>query len=523
MTSRSLYGWFATSLASHPHAVALEIGTTALTYAELDRAAAWMAERICAAAAGVPSRVGLLTSRGLPGYVAYVAALRLGATVVPLNPAAPPIRNYAIIDEAAVDITVVDATSGALTEVHEGPRGPRLLDMTGFDLAEVPARMPGPRTPGVTRAAAKDLAYIIFTSGTTGSPKGVPIRNESISAYLEHAIDRYALGPGCRTSQMFEMSFDASLLEIFGTWGSGATLCVPEPADVFTPVRYANARKLTHWMSVPSIISFARQFRALTPGSMPTVRCAVFGGETLTVDQAEAWCAAAPNATVHNTYGPTELTVFVTDYQLPQDRSRWPRSSNGSVPLGPMFPGAEWILLDDDQRPVPSDGELCIRGVQRFDGYLNAAQNSGRFVAVRAVDGAQDDGTAETVADSAYYRTGDRCCLEDGALIHLGRIDDQVKIRGHRIELGEIESVLRGHPEVVAVVVVAVTADDGEIELHGVYTGKEIPGAEFAHLLSVLPAYMRPREIRHRESIPLTPVGKVDRRHLASELGTPLR
>lgn len=517
MTVRTLYGRFAATVASVPDHVALEVGDVALTYAQLDRAAAHMAERMRDAVGGTPQRVGLLTARRPASYVAYLAALRLGAIVVPQNPLAPAGRNLDITSEAGIDLTVVDETCGDGADDYRHSPDLQVLDVSRYD-ACAPASCPADRSPVLT-GDDDDIAYTIFTSGTTGKPKGVPVTNRNIDAYLSDIIDRYGLGPGSRVSQMFEMSFDASIMEIFGSWASGATLCVPSEAEVFTPVRYVNARRLTHWMSVPSVVSFARQLRGLTPGSMPTLRRSVFGGETLTVEQAAAWSTAAPNAVLHNCYGPTELTVFMADYRLPIDTADWPETSNRSIPIGEVFPGMDWILLDDQLRPSADDGELCVRGVQRFPGYLDPGQNTQRFVSVNGSQGHLHDGS-RPLAETDFYRTGDRCRLENNQLVHLGRIDNQVKIRGHRIELGEIESVLRRHPDVVTAVVVALTAADGQIELHAAYTGEKVPGDELTTLLATLPRYMHPQRIHHRGSIPLTPVGKVDRKRLAAEFAS---
>ena len=517
MTVRTLYGWFAATATAWPDHVALEVGDRTLTYAQLDRAASDLAERMCAAAGGPPARVGLLTARRPASYVSYLAALRLGAVVVPQNPLAPAGRNLGIAAEAGIDLTVVDETAGAGADSYRQHPELQILDLTGYD-ASAPAAGPAGRSP-VTTGDGDDVAYTIFTSGTTGKPKGVPITNGNIAAYLTDIVDRYALGPGARVSQMFEMSFDASIMEIFGSWASGATLCVPSEAEVFTPARYVNARQLTHWMSVPSVVSFARQLRGLAPGSMPTLRRSVFGGETLTVEQAAAWAAAAPNAVLHNCYGPTELTVFMADYRLPADPAQWPETSNRSIPIGAVFPGLDWVLLDEQLRPAAGDGELCVRGVQRFRGYLDPGHNAQRFVSVDGSRGRLHDGSRPP-AGTDFYRTGDRCRIEHGDLVHLGRLDNQVKIRGHRIELGEIESVLRRHPGVVSAVVVALTAADGQTELHAAYTGEQVPRAELSTLLTTLPGYMHPQRIHHRDAIPLTPVGKVDRKRLAAEFAS---
>ncbi|NUU21485.1 MAG: AMP-binding protein [Streptomycetaceae bacterium] len=514
MSCRTLYDWFRESAESDPDAMAIEVEDFALTYARLQAAAEWASARMHAAAGGVPARVGLLTSRSLTSYVAYLAVQRLGAACVPLNPAAPAVRNADITREAGLDLTVVDDSSGDGLAEYRREAGVPLLDLTGDnwrgmlepgDDVDVPPRRP---------REGDDIAYIIFTSGTTGRPKGVPAVNSSLEAFLADVIPRYGIGPGSRVSQTFEMSFDGSVIEMFSTWGSGATLCVAQHADVFTPVKFVNRKRLTHWMSVPSIISFAKRLRALTPGSMPTLERGMFGGEALTVEQAEAWSAAAPNAVVHNCYGPTETTIIITGYAVPRRREDWPETSNRSIPIGEPYPNLEWTLLDDDLR-VSDDGELCVRGAQRFPGYLDAEENKGRFVAVEEGQGRIYDGRAPLTARH-YYRTGDRCRVEHGELVHLGRVDGQVKVRGNRVELGEIESVLRRHPAIAEVVVIAVTGADGETDLHAVYTGGVVTGAEFAHLLSRLPRYMHPRGFHHRDSIPFTTVGKVDRKLLAA-------
>jgi non-ribosomal peptide synthetase component F len=337
-----------------------------------------------------------------------------------------------------------------------------------------------------------------------------------VSAFLADALGRFGFEPGCRVSQTFEMFFDGSIAEMFGAWGSGGALCVAQRSDVFTPVRFVTAKRLTHWLSVPSLISFAARLRALAPGSMPHLRGALFGGEALTVEQAEAWTAAAPNARMFNCYGPTETTVVVTGYQVPMQRVGWPGTSNRSVPIGLPYPHVPYVLLDERLRPA-EDGELCIRGPQRFPGYLRAEENAGRFVAFDSGRGRLYDGT-EPLTPEHWYRTGDRVRREHGELVHIGRIDDQVKVRGNRIELGEIESALRRHPAIAEVVVVTVTAADGESDLHALYTGAALTDPQLAGLVEDLPRYMRPRGYHHRDDIPLTSVGKLDRRRLAAEL-----
>ncbi|CAM3749900.1 AMP-binding protein [Kibdelosporangium persicum] len=500
------YEWFRASAEKYPSRIALDVAGIELTYAELQAAVEWMSARMHKVLGAPPRRVGLLTSRSPVTYIAYLAALRLGGAPVPLNPAAPGLRNADIAGEAALDITILDHSSGDDVAEYRANACGRFLDMTGDTWRDPVAGIP----PQAQRHD-DDIAYINFTSGSTGKPKGVPTTDLNMYAFVEHIVERYRFTSESRVSHAFELFFDGSIIEMFGAWGAGGRLCVLQRADVFTPVKFVNAKRLTHWASAPSVISFARRLRALPPGSMPTLRRTSFGGEALPIEAAEAWAKAAPNSIVTNAYGPTETTVVVTGYAVPRDCADWIETSNGTVPIGDLYPHVDWILLDSDMQPT-DDGELCIRGPQRFPGYLDPAQNAGRFV----VDGRVHDGT-ESLTPEHYYRTGDRCRKEDGELVHLGRIDDQVKIRGYRIELSEIESVLRRHPAVAEMVVIAVPAADGEVDLHGLYTGDKVTDAEFMDLLRRLPGYMHPRGFQHRDSIPLSSVGKVDRKRLIRE------
>jgi len=212
---------------------------------------------------------------------------------------------------------------------------------------------------------------------------------------------------------------------------------------------------------------------------------------------------------VENLYGPTELTITCTRYQLPADRDRWPVTPNDSVPIGRPDEWTGALVLGPDGQPA-DEGELCCNGAQRFDGYLDPADDEGRFLTL--------PGPAPDADRSTYYRTGDRVRWCDGEMVHLGRLDDQVKVNGYRVELGEIETVLRRHDAVEdAVVVAATTANGGALD--AAYTGRADEQAGIAAFLADrLPGYMQPRRIRHLPDIPINPNGKKDRRRVAELL-----
>ncbi|MEV5546752.1 AMP-binding protein [Streptomyces sp. NPDC052309] len=512
---RTMYGWFAAAAASGTDRIALEVGGEEVTYGELADLAGRIAALLIRRCGTVPSRIGLLAGRTLAAYAGYLAVQRLGATAVPLNPAAPAARNTTIARLAGVDAVLADRDAAG------GPDLPvPVVRLSGRDVRALPAA----GLPDV-RAGARDIAYILFTSGSTGAPKGVCVEHRNVNAYLEHVVPRYAAGPGARFSQFFDLTFDPSVYDMFTAWGSGSTLVVPARQDLLSPVRFVNASEVTHWTSVPSAISFALRMGELGPSSMPGLRWSLFCGEPLTLRQAEARQAAAPRSVLENVYGPTEMTVTCAGHRLPRDRRDWVRPSNGTVPIGTVHPGLEQLVVDERGRPA-AEGELCLRGPQRFPGYLDPADDEGRFVAFDGERVSAYDGSAP-LTDDHWYRTGDRVGRLPGAgggLVHLGRVDHQVKVSGYRVEPGEIEAVLREHPAVTDAVALAVDAGDGEAELVAAYTGaQEAEGELLAALHARLPAYMVPRALTAFAAFPLTGNGKTDRKAVGAACSARLR
>ncbi|MGW0207536.1 AMP-binding protein [Streptomyces sp. NPDC003233] len=488
--TRTLHGWFAESARRFPSQTALEVAGQHLTYRQLDARAAEFASALTArqrsyGRSPASPRVGLLATRTVTAYAAYLGTLRAGGVVVPLNPAYPAVRNRLVAERARLDVVVADP--GQDTSFTEGTT----LDVLHEGSAETTGE------PTAVAAADPDaLAYVLFTSGSTGRPKGVPIRHRNLDAYLHHNIARYQVGPGCRLSQTFDLTFDPSIFDMFVAWGAGATLVVPSRDDLFDPVGFVNDRRITHWYSVPSIITLTRESGSLLPGSMPGLRWSLFAGEPLTLDSAAAWADAAMHSTVENLYGPTELSVTVSAYRLPADRRDWPPTGNGTVPIGTVYPHLGHRIAEDT-------GELQVRGPQRFEGYLDAVDNADRFLPPAGPDGPDPD---------AWYRTGDRVAWHGDSLVHLGRLDQQLKILGQRVELQEIEHALRSLAGLAEAVVVPYTGKGGDLRLAAVYTGDLRTPAEVRELLRQhLPAHMVPRRYIHVDRLPLNTHGKIDR------------
>ena len=481
-----MHGWFLRGLSVDPDAIALRIGPRRFSYQWLyDRALALAGD--LTAACGRPRRVGLLAARGEQAYAGLLAAGFAGAAVVPLNPEFPAERTSRMVAAANLDALITDEASLALL--------PGLAEeLGGVPVITEPAGQPLARP---VAAAPDDVAYILYTSGSTGRPKGVPVLHRNVCAYLSYVHERYGFTRDDVFSQTFDLTFDLSVFDMFTAWGCGGTLVCVRPQALASLKEFVAQHGITVWFSSPSIISFIGRLRGLAPGDLPSLRLSLFCGEPLLRHDAADWQAAAPRSHVENLYGPTELTISCSVY-------RWdPVTSadlcvNDIVPIGAMHPGMRYVLLGPDGHPDPREGELCVTGTQMFPGYLDPADNDGRF--------ADHDG-------ERWYRTGDMVrVLPSGDLAYLGRRDHQVKIRGVRVELTEVEWGLRRCEGVRDAVAVAVGG-----ELVAFYLGDpRPPAALIAELATFFPRYQIPRMFHHLAEFPLNANRKTDRPALAA-------
>ncbi|HSM69063.1 MAG TPA: amino acid adenylation domain-containing protein, partial [Xanthomonadales bacterium] len=392
-----------------------------ISYAELGERCRRVAGGLEREGVAAGSRVGVLAGRGATAYSGMLGACWAGCAWVPLNPAHPPDRLNHLLQRAEVDALVVHEEGAALLPGLEAPArvlGPGSARPDAVDHPPVPCR-------------GDDLAYLMFTSGTTGVPKGVMITHAAIEHFLSVMQARYKIGPGDRVSQFFELTFDLSVFDVFMSLGNGATLCVLPEASRLAPAGFIREQKLTVWFSVPSALVLMDGFRQLRPGAFPDLRLSLFCGEPLPAEPLANWKAAAPDSVVENLYGPTEATLACLLQPCAADIPVTPE--RGCVAIGHPYPGMAAAIMDAQGRLAQSGGEpgeLLLAGPQLAAGYWkDPSLTDERFI---------------TLDGRRWYRSGDLARQDDdGRFHHLGRTDNQVKIMGHRVELEEIDAQLR--------------------------------------------------------------------------------
>ncbi|WP_407690800.1 amino acid adenylation domain-containing protein [Saccharothrix syringae] len=443
----------AAQAARTPDAAAVVSAEGVVGYRELEERANRLAHLLIAKGARRERVVALAMPRSVDIVVARLAVLKAGAAYLPVDPAYPAERIAFMLADAK-PLLVLD-----------GP----------LDASDQPATAPE------VDIHPDDPAYVIYTSGSTGRPKGVVVPHRGLPAFATAEVEHFDVRPGDRVLQFSSPSFDASVLELCMALPAGAALVVPPPGPLLGEqlAEVINEFGVTHALIPPVAMA------TVPDVALPTFHTLVVGGDACTPDLVEKW---APGRRMINAYGPTESTV-VTSWS-------GPLVPGGTPPIGRPIPGTEVRVLDDDLNPA-DEGELYVTGVGLARGYLGRpGLTAQRFVA-----------DPFGAPGARMYRTGDVVRRDArGELEFVGRADHQVKIRGFRVEPGEVEALLRGHPAVEQVVVVA---RDEPKRLVAYVVGDTAGLRE--HVAATLPDYMVPSAFVALEALPLSPNGKLDR------------
>ncbi len=496
-----LQEWLHLAAARHPDQPAIVEADRVVTLRQLHERSSSLAAAFRHHGLELGGRVGLVMEKSTEAIVAVFATLIAGGTYVPIQPDWPRRRIDAVLDDCDARLVVADADS-------DGDQPPSVIDRrSGATLSWADSLATASLTAAVGDRPPEDPAFILFTSGSTGPPKGVTISHRAVGAFVDWSARHFRLSPDDRIVCPSPLSFDLSTFDIFNIARSASTCVIAPRAATWVPhllLELAREKGVTVWYSVPSLLVNMLDKAGLERQPLSRLRVILFAGEVMPPRQAARLRVAHPQAELYNLYGPTETNV-VTWYRLPEDLD--PRRS---VPIGQPCPYARVRLEPAADQPGsgPVGGLLLVAGESLMSGYWNRPEETARaFVESDEVRG-----------PTRYYRTGDRVVLEPGGeLLFVGRADRQVKRRGYRIELGEIEAALGSHPDLTEVAVIASGEGSGLLSAFACARAKAVPGElELrAHCALLLPSYMIPDRFLILQQMPRGTRGKIDYESLA--------
>lgn len=511
----------AAQAAQRPEAAAVADGPTVLSYGGLEALANRLARLLQEAGVRPGDRVALLLPKSALTIAAILATLKADAVYVPIDTKSPVRRAARMLRACEPRVVLASRRTAPLLAAlaYDRALGSARVGWMEQDAADAPvapafhaghaASMPdGP--PAWTNGPDA-LAYILFTSGSTGEPKGVPITHANVMHFVRWAIAYFGIQPGERLSGHAPLHFDLSTFDVYGSFAAGATL-YPVPTGLsLLPHKlldWVERNELTQWFSVPSLLAYVDRFDLLRPGDLPSLRRLLWCGEVFARAPLARWMQRLPHVTFTNLYGPTEATVASSYHTL---RSI-PREEE-DVPIGRACDGEELLVLDESLQPVAPGtiGDLYIAGVGLSPGYWrDEAKTREAFLEL----------PAGPRTGLRVYRTGDLARVDDDGLVHfVGRIDSLIKSRGYRIELGEIEEAVYTISGIRECAVVGLPTEGFEgTAIACAYSAaggaEPLEGQLRAALAQSLPDYMLPTRWLRLEKLPTNPNGKIDRRRV---------
>ena len=506
-----------------PDKTAVVDGDRSLTYGELDARANQIANLLGELGLMKGDRVGIYLRKSLEAVVGIYGVMKAGGTYVPLDPSAPTHRIGYIAGNCGIR-TILTGREKRRAWAEVKQEGATALEhFVVLNTDGVAAEVPGvdvhatgavdrqPETSPEALVIEQDLAYILYTSGSTGDPKGVMLSHLACRGFVDWAADEYAVTADDVVSGHAPLHFDLSTFDLYAAASAGATLVlVPSKLSVF-PIevaKFIDANQISVWYSVPSILTMMVEHANLEVGALPSIRVLLFAGEVFPTKYLSRMMKLVPQATFANLYGPTETNVC-TAYTVPEA----PDEDGPTISIGKAIGNVDTFVLGDDGTVVEpgSVGELLVRGPTVMRGYWGDLERT----RTRLIRDPRDPEFGDSV-----YRTGDLVEeMPDGNYRFLGRRDNQIKSRGYRIELGDIETAINAHPDVVECAVVAVPDEliSNRIKAFVAVKADVTEPAMIGHCAELIQKYMIPETFSFRESLPKTSTGKIDRKGLSEE------
>src|SRR4030043_747752 len=480
---------------------AFYIGESFFTYAELDRATRSIASIILKNIKGKQNTIGVITYDSLQTYASILAIWLTRNIFVPLNPRNPEARNAEIIKQAGINSIL---TSEMVTEISLENDNTKIFS-TKKPIKDLHASLPD-------EGKDDDILYLLFTSGSTGVPKGVPINLKNLGSFVNAFISHgYEFTPEDRFLQIYDLSFDASAhcYTVPLVTGSSIFTVPQDEIKYLFALKLMKNHDLTFIKMPPSTLSYLRPY--FNNIRLEKLRYCLFGGEALDNNLVSSWSDCVPNASIQNVYGPTEATINCLIYNW--DKSRQDKQFNGIVAIVKPFGSNIAMVVDKNHNKAETGkiGELYVAGSQINPGYWNnPVKNRESFIELEV-----------NHKNERFYKTGDLSIVDkDGDFLFCGRIDEQVQIDGFRVEPGEIEHHARESLKISNVAAVAVRGRKQTLEIHLFTENTEVKIDELRrHLESRLPAYMQPVKIHNIKEFPKSSGGKVNKQELRRRLG----
>ena len=468
------------------------------------------------------SIVGIVGQRNFSVYYGILGAIYSTCTYVPINEKYTEDRIIKIIKESEISILIGNKKSittirGAINaanikfillpedepsdEINTLPS-----DINYFYKSDLLNLKPIPPK----ESSPSHIFYILFTSGSTGNPKGVMVTDKNLEVFINNINKFYNLPIGYRASQTFDLGFDLSVVDTFFTWINGGELCLLNQSELIMPFDYIKREKINFWFSVPTLANFIYKMNFLKVNSFPDLKYTLFCGEALPKGLTDAWQKAAPNSSIENYYGPTEATVSISRYLYKKEFKN--RSFNNQIlPIGKIFYDHSFAIVDEklNQMQKGKKGQLIIKGKQIAKGYINDIEKTQKVFKKMPWD----------ISNEIWYLTGDIAFVNDFEEIeYIGRIDNQLKIAGRRVETGEIEGAILKSNLIKDIIIVPKKDLDGSVKSLIGFTTSQISDEKKnninKHALKYIEKLFLPSKIVVIEKMPQTVNGKTDRKKL---------